>query len=299
MNKTCFVFLFSFQICASGCSVQDMAQAWQLYRLRVLATQSQPAEAQPGDTVAFESLVYQPPGSSLEGVVWFGCLGDNATSFGCTIDPALLDGLDEPPSDPSEQITWFTELQEAGLLGFEPALPPSWTIPEDALDSLSDEDKVEGISAFINLTAIPTESEDDADIEVAFKRYPVSLNPEPNQNPILSHFLINGTEYSLDETPRVSTGGTLELDIAFEEGSIEEYTYTNPNTGESELRTETPYLSWYTEKGQFDNFVSLLPYTSVEWTAPNTPTRSTIIVTVRDRRGGMDWLQFDIAVEGE
>ena len=91
----------------------------------------------------------------------------------------------------------------------------------------------------------------------------------------------------------------MELNIAFEEGSIEEYTYINPNTGESELRTETPYLSWYTEEGAFDNFVSLLPYTSVEWTAPNTPTRSTIIVTVRDRRGGMDWIQFDIAVEGE
>lgn len=299
MSKTWFLRLFSVQICALGCSVQDMAQTWQLDRLRVLATQSEPAEAQPGDTVAFQSLVYQPPGASLEGVVWFGCLGDNATSFGCTIDPELLDGLDEPPSDPSEQIAWFTELQEAGLLGFEPSLPPSWTIPEDALENLNDEDKVEGISAFLNLTAIPTESEDAETVEVAFKRYPISLNPEPNQNPMLSHFLINGTEYNIDETPRVSVGGTLKLDVAFEDGAIQEYTYTNPNTGESESRTESPYLSWYTETGTFDNFVSLIPYTSVEWTAPDTPTRSHIIVTVRDRRGGMDWIQFDITVEGE
>ena len=109
--------------------------------LRVLATQSTPAEAAPGDTVEFQSLIYQPPDESLEGVVWFGCLNESATSFGCTVDPDLLDGLSEPPTDPSEQLAWFTELQEAGLLGFEPALPPTWTGPEEALDTLEETDK--------------------------------------------------------------------------------------------------------------------------------------------------------------
>lgn len=283
----------------SGCSVQQMAQTWQLDRLRVLATQSTPAEAAPGETVAFQSLIYQHPDESLEGVVWFGCLNDSATSFGCTIDPELLDGLSAPPTDPNEQFEWFTELQEAGLLGFEPTLPPSWDIPEDALDALDEADKVEGLSAFLNLTVIPTDAEDDEDIEVAFKRYPISLNPEPNQNPLLSHFLVNDTEYSADEIPRITVGGTLELDIAFEDGSVEEYTYTNPDTGVSETRTETPYLSWYSESGTFSSVVSLLPYTNVEWTAPDSPTQSEIIVTVRDRRGGMDWIRFDVIVEAE
>ena len=289
-------------VATSGCSVQDMAQTWQLDRLRVLATQSTPAEASPGDSVEFQSLIYQPPGESLEGVVWFGCLNESATSFGCTIDPDLLDGLSEPPTDPSEQFEWFTELQEAGLLGFEPALPPSWNIPTDALDTLDEADKVEGVSAFLNLTVIPAgadESDNNEDIEIAFKRYPISLNPEPNENPLLSHFLVNGTEYSVDEVPKIIVGGTLEFDVAFEDGSVQEYTYTNPDTGVSEVRTETPYLSWYTETGRFSNTVSLLPYTSIEWTAPDTPTRSEIIVTVRDRRGGMDWIQFDVIVEAE
>ena len=283
----------------TACSVQQMAQAWQLDRLRVLATQSTPAEASPGDTVAFESLIYQPRGESLEGVVWFGCLNESATSFGCTVDPELLDGLSEPPTDPIEQLAWFTELQEAGLLGFEPALPPSWTIPSDALDTLEDADKTEGVSAFLNLTAIPTDAENDEDIEVAFKRYPISLNPEPNENPLLSYLLVNGTEYSPDEVPKITVGGTLEFDVEFEAGSVQEYTYINPDTGVSEIRTETPYLSWYAESGRFSNTVSLLPYTSVEWTAPAIPTRSEVIVTVRDRRGGMDWIRFDVVVEAE
>ena len=297
--KNQYALLSIVYLTATGCSVQQMAQTWQLDRLRVLATQSTPAEAAPGETVVFQSLIYQPPGESLEGVVWFGCLNDSATSFGCTIDPELLDGLSEPPTDPNEQFEWFTELQEAGLLGFEPALPPSWDIPEDALDSLEEADKVEGISAFLNLTVIPTDAEDDEDVEVAFKRYPISLNPEPNENPLLSHLLVNGTEYSVDETPQITVGGTLELDIVFEEGSVEEYTYTNPDTGVSETRTETPYLSWYSESGTFSSVVSLLPYTNVEWTAPDTPSQSEIIVTVRDRRGGMDWIRFDVIVEAE
>ena len=281
----------------TGCSVQEMAQAWQLDRLRVLATQATPAEAMPGDTVEFQSLIYQPEGETLEGVVWFGCLNDSATSFGCTIDPELLEGLSEPPTEQSEQVAWFTELQEAGLLGFEPALPPSWKIPEDALDSLEDVEKVEGISAFLNLTVLPSEVESDQDIEVAFKRYPISVNPEPNENPLLSNFLVNGVEYITDELPRVSVGETVDLDILFQEGAVQDYSYTNPDTGITETRTETPYLSWYTEAGSFSNTVSLLPYTSVEWTAPNTATQTEIIVTVRDRRGGMDWIRFDIIVE--
>ena len=294
-----YALLSMVSLVTSGCSVQEMAQSWQLDRLRVLATQATPAEASPGDTVEFQSLIYQPPDESLEGVVWFGCLNESATSFGCTVDPDLLDGLSEPPTDPSEQIAWFTELQEAGLLGFEPALPPSWAIPEEALETLEEADKVEGISAFLNLTVIPTEADNDEDIEVAFKRYPISLNPAPNENPHISHLLVNGTEYSENEIPRVTTGGTLEFDIAFEEGAVQEYTYTNPDTGVSETRTEAPYFSWYTEKGTFSSTVSLLPYTSVEWTAPDTPTQMEVIVTVRDRRGGMDWIRFDVIVEAE
>ena len=296
-NRSILLFMTSLSV--TGCSVQEMAQAWQLDRLRVLATQATPAEAAPGDTVAFKSLIYQPDNESLEGVVWFGCLSESATSFGCTLDPEVLDGLSDPPTDPSDQVAWFTELQEAGLLGFEPALPPTWEIPEEALDTLEEPERIEGLSAFLNLTVIPTEAENDADIEVAFKRYPISLNPEPNENPLLSHFLINGTEYSSNETPKIKVNGTLALDVAFQEGSIEEYTYTNPDTGVSETRTETPYLSWYTESGSFSSFVSLQPYTSVDWTAPSTPTVSEVIVTVRDRRGGMDWIRFDIIVEAE
>lgn len=283
----------------TGCAALEMAQTWQLDRLRVLATKSLPAEPQPGDTVILESLTYAPAGESVDAVIWFGCLADDATAFGCTIDETILEQINAPPTDPSEQITWFAALQDAGLLGIEPAMPPTWTIPDTALDSLEEADKTEGLSAYMNLTAIPSEVEDDADIELLYKRLPISLNPEPNQNPEIAHLLVNGTEYAVGEIPKIQQNQTLNFDVQFTDGTVEEYTYTNPDTGESETRTETPYLSWYAESGEFDGFVSLLPYTEVTWTAPDYPTRSEIIVTVRDRRGGMDWLRFDVIVGDE
>ena len=153
---------------------------------------------------------------------------------------------------------------------FEPALPPTWEIPAEALDTLEDLDKVEGLSAFLNLTAIPTEAEDDTDIEVAFKRYPISLNPEPNQNPLLSHFLINGIEYGSDETPK-SKSMAYSSSMSFSKTVQLRNTSTSIQTREFRKQGPKPYLSWYTESGSFSNVVSLQPYTSVDWTAPSTP----------------------------
>ena len=39
--------------------------------------------------------------------------------------------------------------------------------------------------------------------------------------------------------PQITVGGTLEFDIAFEDGAVQEYAYTNPDTGVSEIRTNT------------------------------------------------------------
>ena len=64
------------------------------------------------------------------------------------------------------------------------------------------------------------------------------------------------------------------------EGHIETYRY-RASSGEVEFRTEEPYFGWFTELGsasakngaRFDQPFSLIPYTSVEWTAPKAPRR--------------------------
>ena len=130
-----------------GCAVENMSQSWQLDRLRILGAQMTPAEPKPGETIEFKSLVYAPEDQPLETVIWFACLNENASSFGCNIDPSVLESND------------LTELEEAGFAGFEPEQfpfgAPNWTVPQDALDALEDSEKEEGISGFVNITAIP------------------------------------------------------------------------------------------------------------------------------------------------
>lgn len=279
----------------SGCSVLEMAQTWQLDRLRILAAQAEPPEAQPGETVVLKSLTFIPEEQSIESVIWFGCLPTDATSFGCTLDPELMESFDDQPEDPEEQLVLFEQLQEAGFLGVEPDFPPTWTIPENALDGLEEEDKIEGASAFINITAIPSDSQSQEDIELAYRRMPVSLNPQPNQNPELTHFLINDIEYAEDEIFQAKAGESYNIDIILSDDSVEDYPYINLS-GVEEIRTEEPYFTWYAEGGEFFQYFSLHPFSEVEWTAPAESHLGKIIVVARDRRGGMSWSWLQVEV---
>lgn len=286
-------FLFSSLL--SGCAALEMAQTWQLDRLRILGAQAEPAEAKPGDTVTLRSLTFIPEEQEVEAVTWFGCLPTDATSFGCTLDSSLMESFENMPEDPEEQLELFQQLQEAGFLGVEPDFPPQWTIPDDALDGLTEEDKIEGLSAFINITAIPTGSQEQEDIELAYRRMPVSLNPQPNQNPTLTHFLVNDVEYAEDETFYAKIGEIYNIDVILGDGSVEDYSYINLD-GVEETRTEEPYFTWYAEAGDFFQYFSLYPYGEVEWTAPEEAHTGKIIVVVRDRRGGMNWSWLQVEV---
>ena len=192
----------------------------------------------------------------------------------------------------------FEELTEAGFIGYEPLLPPTWIPPADALDALTEEEQKEGLSALINLTALPVGAEDDSDMELAYKRVPVSYADTPNHNPDILSVLVDGVGQEAGVPIQVTSGQTIELDPVMSEDSIEEYTYTSD--GVTETRTEEPYFSWYTEAGTYDQPFSLYPYTSVEWTAPNLTAdqeySGLILVVLRDRRGGMAWTELSVQV---
>lgn len=292
-----------------GCTTEPLSESWQLDRLRVLGVQAEPAEPQPGDTVVFRSLVYVPYGETLAGTVWFACLPEGSTDFGCTLDDSLTEALsgDLESLSPEEQLALFQQAQEAGLIGFEPLFPPSWTVPEDALDALPDEDKPEGRSAVVNLTALPDTTDEEAEVELAYKRVPVSLAETPNQNPVVTGVLVeeksgkdDNATYTVvvanDGAVTVTPGTTYRLTPLLEEGSIEDYTYRT-STGEEEQRTEEPYFTWYAEYGQYDQPDSLFPVLDVEWTAPKGGFEGVIATVARDRRGGMDWASLTVRSE--
>lgn len=292
-------WLASLTLC-TGCGAQDLAQSWQLDRLRILGVAAEPAEPQPGDTVTFSSLVYLPYGEELSGVVWFACAPESADDFGCSLDPSVTEAFsgDLDSLTPEEQAALFQQAVEAGLIGFEPLFAPTWPVPEDALDGLTDAEKVEGLSAFINVTALPEDAESDADVELAYKRVPVSLNPSPNQNPAFNQLLFQDDQgnaiEAIDGVFPIEQGASYTIRPLLEEGAVEDYVFIT-SEGVEEARTEEPYVTWYTEGGSFDQPFSLHPYLDVEWTAPKKGFEGVVVAVIRDRRGGMAWASLTVS----
>ena len=204
---------------------------------------------------------------------------------------------------PSEEL--IQSLADAGFAGVEPGFfPPRWQAPEDALDGLNEQQARDGLSAFVTLTALPsgldmlgsTEELENLDVEIAYKRFPVSSNPDPNINPVLNSLQINGEDYSATDTFVAQAGEKYEIEPIFPEDSVQTYGYLNPD-GVEEERTEEPYFTWYLEAGTFDQPFTLHPYNTVEWTAPNESHEGQIVAVMRDRRGGMAWASLHVRVE--
>jgi len=303
-----------------ACSEDDLSQTWQLDRTRILAVrpfvQGEPdvvlgtrAEGRPGETLGFEALTYSPADDPIGGLLWIACLDEENPNDGCSFD--------EDDAKDKEDLDLDAE---AGFIGFEPLFSPVLPIPESVLDGLPEEDRAEGISALVNIIAIPEsemdlledESSDedkdelelDADnYEIAFKRVPVSESETPNHNPDIIDFIVAGERLDGAEGFTARTQTTYIIEPLLADGHIETYAYTT-SSGESEYRTEEPYFSWFTELGaeetkdgaSFDQPFSLNPYNSVEWTAPKEPGLLVIHVVVRDRRGGMGWRSLTVNV---
>lgn len=295
-----FVALCAFGL--AGCDSLGLSQPFVVDRLRILGVAAEPAEPRPGDVVTFTSLVVSPE-APVGLTTWFAC-SDLST---CTPDPELMASLTGDPSamTPEELAAAFAELQAAGMIGVEPYLSPTWTVPTDYLDTLAEADKLEGLPALVLVSAIPTVegdtatlATDEAEIEVAYKRVPVSLATTPNHNPVIATLSIDGIAIAPGAVVTLIAGQTYAIDVTLTDDSVEEYRFVNKD-GEEETRTEEPYFSWYLQHGAFDQSNTLWPYTEIEYTAEKiegSPEQS-LWVVVRDRRGGMAWAEQPIRVE--
>lgn len=282
----------------TSCTQEELSSSSVVDRLRVLAVRPEPAEASPGETITFEALILSPK-SEISAVLWLACLADETGVTGCEFSEETLDAfedIEDPENLTPEQIAeLYEELVDAGLIGVEPWLSPTYTVPDNLLDGLSEDEQLEGLSLFVQVTAIPEEGEDP---ELAYKRVPISLAVTPNNNPDIINMLVDGIEIEKNSTIIVDAGQKYSFEPILESSSIEEYQYKTSN-GIWETRTEEPYFSWYRQEGDFNGSTSLYPYSGVEWTAPEKPTfdEQFIWVIVQDRRGGMGWWTQKVLVK--
>lgn len=276
---------------ANACGDGQLAQSWQIDRMRILAVRTSvldddgvptpQAEPQPGDTVQLASLAVHPDIEAPH-VIWTGCLADTSSLFGCTAT-------------------------QTSVLGIEPFMQPSLVVPEDVLDGLSEQEKNEGLSYLFTLLAVPDVEEMDENLdpeafsndeEIATKYMPVSFAETPNHNPFIEQILIEKNAFGPGTTLQVSPGQSYFIEPVLAFGP-EEYLFID-SEGERETRTEEPYYTWYATEGSFDQ-----PYSEygdspgVNWTAPKDPSRTEvrIWVVVRDRRGGMGWAEQTLHFE--
>jgi hypothetical protein len=268
---------------------RDLAPNWLVDRTRVLGISADPPEARPGEVVTFDSLI----GTATDddpalAILWLACpVDDEGNGFGCATD---LGAIDLNTADPEA-------LAELGFIGFEPGLPPVYTVPPDLLDGLDDRQRLEGVYVLIQVLALPLESIEDpvdeldfAEVESAYKRLIVSEAPTPNHNPPISEFTVDRQYVPPDTIAYVEPGQTYELGILLPDGTREIYEYLTSD-GATEQRVEEPYASWYATDGEILEEVTLHPYLESTWTAPaERGTTGTWHAVLRDRRGGMSWI---------
>jgi hypothetical protein len=281
-----------FALALLGCQRVELSSSWTIDRLRILAVKAEPAEPAPGDTVAFEALVISPQ-APLQIVLWLACPADIAGVMGCELDPAVLEqlaGLDPESMTPEELAELYATLTEAGLMGVEPYLPPTWTVPDDILDGLTEAERNEGITLFTQISAIPEGAEGDAEIELAYKRVPISQAVTPNHNPAIDHLQIDGALVEPGVTLELDPGQAYEIEPVLADDAVETYRYLTLD-GTWEDREEEPYFSIFVQEGELDAANTLFPYSSFTWTTPEVPTTAeqTLWIVVQDRRGGMNW----------
>ncbi len=279
-----------------GCSPSTLAEEWQLDRLRLLAIRADPAEPQPGETVTFTSLSYVP-GDVDWTAVWLACVAGSAT--GCAFDPSVLDDLgDLSTMSPEEQAAAFAALQAAGFIGFEPMLSPTWAVPSDALDGLTADETLEGLSGTVQVSLTTAD-----DTELVLKDVPVSLAPTPNHNPDIGAFAVDDATLVPGAALTVSAGQSYDLKATLADGALETYTYRTQD-GVDEERTEEVSWRWYTDDGRLEStdfgFSSTDDTPSedvITWT-PDAAGDAVVHAVVLDGRGGMGWWSVAATVTG-
>jgi hypothetical protein len=282
-----------------ACTTSELSESWQIDRMRVLAVAAEPAEPRPGDTVDLRALVVGPEEVGL--VVWVACVSGDDDANGCVGDTsAFSEVFADGAVSPEEQVA----LQEAGLVGVEPFLPPRWEIPADALDSLPEERRAEGLSAFVNVSVIPGPIDmgggeppdlEEADLELAYKRVPISLTETPNHNPRVEGVDVDGVRVEDGATAVLDAGETYTLTPLLADDAVEAYTYVREDRS-TETRDEIPWVAFYATDGAFSQTEALYPELARTWTAPDAEGAHTLWFVARDRRGGMGWATLRVDV---
>jgi hypothetical protein len=275
----------------------------------ILAVRSLPAEAKPGDPVAYDLLVVSPEGTVSDPVAaWDVCsqpkppAESNSVAAGCVTAAA----------GEAQGATFAAPVPTDACMLFGPMVPKQDFRPRDP-------DSTGGY--YLPVRAVLSNLGDRVLTAFAMERITCSLpNASPaviqdystryqaNQNPKLAGLVVqtvDGTTVDLaGGSVTVSSGGLVTLNAAFTPESAETYVVFDPEAQALVDRRESMRLAWFASDGEFDHDrtgrAESEPETTSDntWTAPvvSAPTPVYLWLVLRDSRGGVDFAAYDLSV---
>lgn len=267
---------------------------------RILAVRANPAEAPPGASVTFTSLVASPGGTVMNAsIAWSFCSApkplteDNVVSNACLDSSSLVaagTGPSTTTSTPGNGCSIFgPDVSSAGLRPRDPDATGGYYQPLRA--------DLTGTDSAFELARIHCDLADADAMDAATFAAAYQLNLNPQLLPLTA--TIDGVPTSLTAIP---SGARVTLEASWPDTSAETFAYFNPVAQVVTTQRESMQVAWYSTGGALDSEStgrsSEDPATTTDdgWGAPSTAGTVHLWVVLRDSRGGVDFAEYDLAV---
>lgn len=274
MNARRLIPVAVFALLASACSDVFLPPSY-LHELRVLAVESTPLEAGPGERVTLRPRLYLPPGESLAAARWSFCpyqLGAEAGNR--CVDPRCESSLAVAGDGSVEAEPVALALSCAAMLGLPPGLAAAGAASVSSLESVfRGEYRSSGGLTRQVVARLPI--------------YPLGAPAVRNRPPLIASVRLGGEPVPLpvgSHSRSVGTGGELEVEVAVDPDSLDRYL---DEAGRE--RVEEPIISFFATAGRLDDDrgAGLLSRTTWRATALESgEDRAELYLVARDLRGG-------------
>ncbi|HYQ45407.1 MAG TPA: hypothetical protein VER11_25650 [Polyangiaceae bacterium] len=284
---------------SSACRPELDDDYWRVDEPRVLAVKSEPAEARPGELVAF-TVFLSAAETPNELPTWSFCTApkplteNNAVSAACLGKATLL------PAGRGLAIEAVTPALGCSLFG--PNTPPGGFRPRDPditggyYQPLRID--VPGSEPTFHLQRISCELADaSADTAREFGLSYIA-NRNPKLGPIRAN--IDGESVALDA---IAPGARVELSVSWAASDAQIYTYYDRARQVLTERREAMRVSWYTDGGRLETESSGRTEDDLEldaqnhWIAPESSGPFALWIVLRDSRGGVDFVAAVLSVQ--
>ena len=304
-----------YALCASACKPDLGAPQSLVTSPRLLAVRGNPAEADPGAAVSYDTLSVDASGTiAAPAVTWGLCHTPKPPAEANAVSVDCLGALDETGPAP----TFSSPMPADACMLFGPIAPPP-TMGQPPIRP-RDPDVTGGF--YQPVRAVLADA-DATDVAFALERIhcrlanaptniatTFNMTYTPNVNPTLARVTLDPdgqavTLFAPGAPPAtapasIAPGARVTFEAAWPDDTPESYPVWNLASRTLETHREALRVSWFASDGSFEHDRSgrgedeTELFTRNDWTAPAEPGVVHFWVVLRDSRGGTDFGSYDL-----